>query len=67
MPGAYAPFTGLWWSGGDLSDARAMQVDTALAAIEKKLCKAHNRINKHDWRHSNPFLAYFDLRGKTDA
>ncbi len=48
------------------SDARAMQADTALAVIEKKLCKAHSRINKHDRRHSNLFLAYCDLRGKTD-
>ena len=47
------------------SDARAMQADTALAVIEKKLSKAHSRINKHDRRHSNLFLAYFDLRGKT--
>ena len=42
------------------SDARAMQADTALSVIEKKLAKAHSRINKHDRRHSNLFLAYFD-------
>ena len=48
------------------SDARAMQADTALAILEKKLCKAHSRINKHDRRHTNLFLAYADLSGKTD-
>ena len=47
------------------NDARAMRADTELTAIEKKLCKAHSCINKHDRRHSNLFLAYFDLRNKT--
>ena len=51
---------------GDESDARAMQADTALTVIEKKLRRAHSCINKHDRRHSNLFLAYFDLKGKKD-
>ena len=51
---------------GDESDSRAMQIDTALRVIEKKLSKAYNRIDKHDRRHTNLFLAYFDLRGKAD-
>ena len=51
----------------DESDARAMQVDTALAVIEKKLCKAHSRINKHDRRHSNLFLAYFDAKNEAEG
>ena len=46
------------------SDARAMQADTALAAIEKKLRRAHSHINKHDRHHANLFLAYFDLKEK---
>ena len=49
------------------SDARAMQTDAALSVIEKKLAKAHSRINRHDRRHTNLFLAYFDLRGEMDS
>lgn len=51
---------------GDECDARAMQAETALIIIEKKLRKAHSRINKHDRRHTNLFLAYFDLKNKTE-
>lgn len=51
---------------GDLSDARAMQTETGLNAIEKKLGAARTWLDKHDTRHLNLFLAYFDLRGKTD-
>ena len=50
----------------DESDARAMQADTALTIIEKKLCRAHSRINKHDRCHANLFLAYLELKGKSD-
>ncbi len=52
---------------GDECDARAMQAETALTIIEKKLRKAHGRINKHDRRHTNLFLAYFDLKNKTEG
>ncbi len=48
------------------SDARAMQADTALTILEKKLAKAHSCVNKHDRRHTNLFLAYFDLKNKTE-
>ena len=48
------------------SDARAMQADSALSVIEKKLAKAHSRINRHDRCHTNLFLAYFDLKDKSD-
>jgi hypothetical protein len=51
---------------GDESDSRAMQTETGLKVIEKKLKKAYNRIDKHDRRHTNLFLAYFDLRAKSD-
>ncbi|MEO1016313.1 MAG: hypothetical protein AAFY56_01280 [Pseudomonadota bacterium] len=52
---------------GDECDARAMQSDTALKIIEKKLRKAHSRVNKHDRRHTNLFLAYFDRKAKKDG
>ena len=46
------------------SDARAMQADAALSVIGKKLAKAHSRINRHDRRHTNLFLAYCELKAK---
>ena len=50
----------------DESDSRAMQIDTALRVIEKKLGNAYNGIDRHDRRHTNLFLAYFDLKGRAD-
>lgn len=51
---------------GDECDARAMQSYAALKVIEKTLRKAHRCVNKHDRRHANLFLAYFDLKNKSD-
>ena len=51
---------------GDEGDSRAMQTETGLKVIEKKLKKAYNRIDKHDRRHTNLFLAYFNLRAKSE-
>ncbi|MCH9694157.1 MAG: hypothetical protein K0U72_06575 [Gammaproteobacteria bacterium] len=51
---------------GDEADSRAMQTETGLKVIEKKLKKAYNRIDNHDRCHTNLFLAYFNLWGKTD-
>ena len=48
-----------------LNSIRLYQIERILAVIEKKLCKAHSRINKHDRRHSNLFLAHFDPKNKT--
>ena len=48
---------------GQEGDRRAEQTDAACKVIERKLSKAYNRIDKHDRRHINLFLAYFDLRG----
>lgn len=47
-------------------DRRAMQTETACKVIEDKLSKAYNRIDKHDRRHTNLVLAYFDLKYKGD-
>lgn len=47
---------------GQEGDRRAEQTNVACNAIEKKLSKAYNRIDKHDRRHTNLFLAYFDLK-----
>lgn len=46
----------------DEDDSRAMQADTVLKIIEKKLNKAHACIDRHDARHLNLFMAYFDLK-----
>jgi len=43
-------------------DGRAMQADTVLKIIERKLSKAHASIDRHDARHLNLFMAYFDLK-----
>ena len=51
---------------GDEGDSRAMQTETGLKVIEKKLKKAYNRIYNHDRRHTNLFLAYFELKGNSD-
>ena len=51
---------------GDEGDDRAMQIETGLKAVEKKLSKAHAQIDRHHARYTNLFLAYFDLRDKTD-
>ena len=47
-----------------------MQTETALKAIEKKPGKAHTQIDRHRHRHTNLFMAHFDLRDQlkdTDA
>ena len=44
-----------------------MQIDTVLRVIEKKLRKAYNGIDKHDRHYRNLFLAYFDLKDKTEG
>ena len=51
---------------GDECDARAMQSYAALKVVEKTLRKAHRCVNKHDRRHANLFLAYVDLKEKSD-
>ena len=48
---------------GQEGDRRAEQTDAACKVVERKLSKAYNRIDKHERRHINLFLAYFNLRG----
>lgn len=48
----------------DAGDRRAMQTETACKVIEEKLRKAYNRIDEHDRRHTNLFLAYCDLKNR---
>ena len=49
----------------DQGDRRAMQIETAVRVIEKKLQKACNRLDKHDARHEELFSAYRDLESAT--
>ncbi len=51
----------------DAGDSRAMQVETVLKIVEKKLSKAHFLIDKYDASHMNLFMAYIDLRDKSDG
>ena len=50
----------------DECDSRAMQTETALKVIEKKLSEAHTQIDRHHRCHTELFLNYFDLRDKTN-
>ena len=51
---------------GQEGDGRAEQTNVACNVIEKKLSNAYNRIDKHDRRHTNLFLAYFDLKENSE-
>lgn len=51
---------------GQEGDRRAEQTEAACKVIERKLSKAYNRIDKHERRHINLFLAYVDIKEKTD-
>lgn len=51
---------------GDEGDSRSMQAETMLKIIERKLDKAHDRIDRHDRRHTNLFHAYFDLKQQVE-
>ncbi len=50
---------------GDAGDSRAMQVDTVLKIVGKKLSKAHARIDAYDTNHMNLFMAYVELRNRS--
>ncbi len=52
---------------GDADDSRAMQVETVLKIVRKKLSKAHAQIDKYDASHMNLFMAYVDLKNKSDG
>jgi hypothetical protein len=45
-------------------DARAMQTDTVVKIIERELGEARACIGRHDARHMNLFMAYFDLKDR---
>jgi hypothetical protein len=48
----------------EAGDARAMQAETVLKIVENRLQQVHDRIDRHDTRFMNLFLAYFDLRDR---
>ena len=51
----------------DAGDSRAMQVETVLKIVEEKLSRAHAQFDKHEASHVNLFMAYMDLREKSDG
>ena len=51
----------------DAGGYQVVQTETVYKVIERKLRKACDRIDRHDRRHTNLFLAYFDLKGRKDA
>ena len=50
----------------DECDGRAMQTETALKIIEKKLSKAHTRIDRHRRNYTELCLNYLDLGKRTN-
>lgn len=47
-------------------DSRAMQADTVLKVVEKKVKKAHDRVDKHASRCERLFLAWCESRRTPD-
>jgi hypothetical protein len=47
-------------------DSRAMQAEAVLRVVLKKLRKAHTRIDRQETYHRNLFLAYFELKARSD-
>lgn len=52
---------------GQEGDRRAEQTDAACRAIERPLSEAYNLIDRHDSRHINLFVAYFDPKLKSES
>ncbi len=48
------------------SDGRAMQTETALRAIERRLRTARIRVDEHDTCHTRLLLAFRDLKEATE-
>jgi hypothetical protein len=51
---------------GDEGNSRAMQADTVLKVVERKVNKALNQLDRHATRHRNLFFAYFDPQEKAE-
>ena len=48
---------------GHLIEEEAYTEVTVVEHIEKLICKARNRLERHRTGYSNLFVAYFDLKG----
>lgn len=48
------------------TDSRAMQAETVLKIVRKKLRKAHGRIDRQDARHQKLFAAFFELKRRAE-
>lgn len=53
-------------SVGEIGDSRDMQTEAGLKVIERKLRKAHARIDQHHTHYTNLFLAYCDLKARIE-
>jgi len=49
-----------------IGDSRAVQAESVLSVVDRKLNKALNRLDRHDSRHTNLFFAYFDLKARSE-
>lgn len=50
----------------DVGDSRAMQAETVLKIVEKKLNKAHTRIDRQETRQRKLFLAHAELQARAE-
>lgn len=50
----------------DDGDSRAMQAETVLKVVREKLREAHTRINRQESHYRNLFLAYFELKARSE-
>ena len=48
---------------GHLTQEEAYAEVSIVEHIEKLICKARDRLDRHDTEHLNLFIAYFDLKG----
>lgn len=50
-----------------IGDSRAVQAESVLSVVDRKLNKALNRLDRHDSRHQNLFFAYFELKARSET
>lgn len=50
---------------GNTGDARDMQTEAGLKAVEEKLRQANARIDEHQTHYANLFLAYCELKARS--
>ena len=52
---------------GETHIGECFTANTVVDLIEKRIDKAHQRLDRHGTRHNNLFVAYFDLKAEGGA